>query len=87
MNQLWIIFLDGTFPESTDALILEDVFVGLHGAAVATGDPVQVHLGLESNLDHIGGLCKGHCHGACSAASQDTYQYTGVWRRKDRNSQ
>lgn len=72
-----------TFPESTKAFILVDVFVGLHGAAVATGYTVQVHLGLESNLDHICGLCKGHCHGTRSAAGQDTNQHTRVWRRKN----
>lgn len=70
----------GTFPEPTQALVLEDVSVSLHGAAVAAGHSIQIHLGLESNLDHIGGLRKGHRHGTCGAASQDTYQYTRVWR-------
>lgn len=67
-----------TFPESTQALILEDEFVGLHGAVVASSHAIQVHLGLESNLDHIGGLCEGHCHGTCGASGQDTNQYTRV---------
>lgn len=62
-----------TFPEAADALVLEDVSVGLHGTAVPTGHPVQVHLGLESNLHHICGLSEGHGHGPRGAASQDTY--------------
>lgn len=76
----------GTFPESTKALVLEDVSVGLHGAGVATGHTVQVHLGLESNLDHICGLCKGHCHGTRSTASQDTNEHISIWKRKHRNN-
>lgn len=74
----------GTFPEPTDALVLVDVFVGLHGAIVATGHAVQVHLGLEPNLDHVCGLCKRHGHGACGAACQDADQHAGVCRREGR---
>lgn len=75
----------GTFPEPADALVLVDVFVGLHGAAVATGHTVQVHLGLEPNLDHVCGLCKGHGHGARGAACQDADQHAGVCGREGQN--
>lgn len=68
----------GTFPESPKALVLVDVFVGLHGAVVAARHAVQVHLRLEPNLDHVGGLCEGHGHGAGGAAGQDTYQHAGI---------
>lgn len=61
----------GTFPETPKTLILVDVFVGLHGAAVAARHAVEVHLRLKANLDHICGLCEGHRHGTGGAASQD----------------
>lgn len=69
---------DGTFPESPETLVLVDVFVGLHGAVVATRHAVQVHLRLEPNLHHVCGLREGHRHGARGAASQDPYQDVGV---------
>lgn len=69
-----------TFPEAAEALQLVYLPVGLHGAAVAPSNAAQVHLGLESNLHHVSGLCKGHGHGTRSAAGQNADQNARVCR-------
>lgn len=69
-----------TFPEAAEALQLVYLFVGLHGAAVAPSHAAQVHLGLESNFHHVGGLCEGHGHGTRGAAGQDADQNARVCR-------
>lgn len=70
-----------TFPEPADALVVENVFVGLHGARVATSHPGQVDLGLEADLHHVSGLGERHSHGPCGAAGQDTDTNICSWDR------
>lgn len=72
-----------TFPEAAEALQLVYLFVGLHGAVIAPSHAAQVHLGLESNLHHVCGLCEGHGHGTRGAASQDADQNVWVCRREN----
>lgn len=61
--------------------MVENVFVGLHGARVATSHPGQVDLGLEADLHHVRGLGERHSHGPCGAAGQDTDTNICSWDR------
>lgn len=61
--------------------MVENVFVGLHGARVATSHPGQVDLSLEADLHHVRGLGERHSHGPCGAAGQDTDTNICSWDR------
>ena len=82
LNEL-VVVLKPTFPEPSEALVHEDVFVGLHGAVVAPSHPAQVHLGLEADLHHVGGLGQRHRHGAGGAASQDADHNACIWQGEE----
>lgn len=59
-----------TSPQPSDSLLPGDGSVGVHGAAVAPGAVRQRPVGLESHLDHVGGLGARHRHRARGAARQ-----------------
>lgn len=71
--------LNLTFPQSPESLELEDLAVCLHCAIIASGNSLQVLLGLEADLHHICGLGKGHSHGPSRTTSQDTNANIGIW--------
>ncbi|KAG7223287.1 hypothetical protein INR49_015643 [Caranx melampygus] len=55
---------------TTNALLLGDGLVSINGAAVASAVPRGPGLCLETDFNHICGLSKSNCHGACGTASQ-----------------